>query len=261
MARAPAVQVSGLTVEFDARGVSVRVLEDVTFDIREGEIFGIVGESGAGKTTLIRTIVGLVPRGARLAAGNVNLLGHSVFALGEHALSSIRGSQVGVIVQNARSHLNPVLPIGQQIANVYRAHRNCNAREAVDRAVEMLRAVGIPAPEDRMRAYPHELSGGMAQRALIGMALVCEPRVVLADEPSSGLDVTIQDQVLRPVVALIPHVERLHVHASHVLEPAGQEITHEPAADEPATASNKDALRKVEGVRHEFTSEAGVGRW
>jgi ABC-type dipeptide/oligopeptide/nickel transport system ATPase component len=162
-----------------------------------------VGESGAGKTTLIRAIVGLVARGARLVAGNVNLLGHSVFALREHALSRIRGSQVGVIVQNARSHLNPVLPIGLQIANVYRAHRNCNTREAMDRAVKMLRAVGIPAPEDRMRAYPHELSGGMAQRALIGMALVCEPRVVLADEPSSGLDVTIQDQVLRLLRRLV----------------------------------------------------------
>lgn len=192
-----AVVVRNLTVEFPATHGGSQVLKRVSFDIRRGEILGIVGQSGAGKSILIRALVNYVPWPGYISRGSIHVLGRDLRALNEEELRCLRGGDVGVIVQNARSHLNPVLPIGVQIANVFQAHRGGGRRESLRRAVEMLRTVGIPAPEERLRAYPHELSGGMAQRAIIAAALVCEPRLVLADEPTSGLDVTIQDQVLR----------------------------------------------------------------
>jgi len=201
-----AVVVRDLTVEFPAASGGFQVLKDVSFDNRRGEILGIVGQSGAGKSVLVRALVNYVPWPGRIVGGSIQVLGRDLPSLSQEQLRDLRGGDIGVIVQNARSHLNPVLPIGEQIANVYRAHRSCGRREALSRAVEMLRLVGIPAPEERIRAYPHELSGGMAQRAIIATALVCEPRLILADEPTSGLDVTIQDQVLRLFRKLVADV-------------------------------------------------------
>jgi dipeptide transport system ATP-binding protein len=192
-----AVVVRDLTVVFPAGDGRSQVLRGVSFDVRRGEILGIVGQSGAGKSVLIRALVNHVPWPGRILGGSVHVFGRDLRALSEEQIRDLRGGDIGVVVQNARSHLNPVLPIGEQIANVFQAHRSAGRREALRRAVEALRIVGIPAPEERIRAYPHELSGGMAQRAIIATALVCEPRLVLADEPTSGLDVTIQDQVLR----------------------------------------------------------------
>ena len=157
----------------------------------------MVGKSGVGKSLLVRSLVNLVPNPGRIAAGTISIAGRNVLDLDREQLRTLRGRHVGVIVQNARIHLNPVLSVGRQIANVYLAHRRASGREAWERATEMLRDVGIPDPKERARSYPHELSGGMVQRVVIAMGLICEPGVVLADEPTSGLDVTIQDQVLR----------------------------------------------------------------
>ena len=191
------VSVRGLTVEFSSSAGTVRALDDVTLEIGRGETLGVVGKSGVGKSLLVRSLVNMVPNPGRIAAGEISIAGRNVLDLEREQLRLLRGRHVGVIVRNARIHLNPVLSVGRQITNVYLAHHGASRREAWERATEMLRAVGIPDPEERMRSYPHELSGGMVQRVVIAMALICEPSVVLADEPTSGLDVTIQDQVLR----------------------------------------------------------------
>ena len=199
----PEVAVRGLSVEFSSSAGAVRALDDVTLDIGRGETLGVVGRSGVGKSLLVRSLVNLVPNPGRIAAGAISIAGRNVLDLDREQLRTLRGRHVGVIVQNARIHLNPVLSVGRQIANVYLAHHRASRRGAWERATEMLRAVGIPDPKERMRSYPHELSGGMVQRVVIAMALICEPSVVLADEPTSGLDVTIQDQVLRLFRALV----------------------------------------------------------
>ena len=199
----PEVAVRGLTVEFTSRAGAVRALDDVTLDIARGETLGVVGRSGVGKSLLVRALVNAVPRPGRIVRGAVSIAGRNVLDLDREALRTLRGQDVGVIVQNARIHLNPVLSVGRQIANVYLAHHRASRNEAWTRATDMLRSVGIPDPEERMRSYPHELSGGMVQRIVIAMALICDPVVVLADEPTSGLDVTIQDQVLRLFRSLV----------------------------------------------------------
>lgn len=199
----PEVAVRGLTVEFSSRAGSIRALDDVTLDIGRGETLGVVGKSGVGKSLLVRALVNAVPNPGRIARGAISIAGRSVLDLDRDELRMLRGRQVGVIVQNARVHLNPVLSVGRQIANVYLAHHRASRNEAWERATEMLRSVGIPDPGERMRSCPHELSGGMVQRVVIAMALICEPSVVLADEPTSGLDVTIQDQVLRLFRSLV----------------------------------------------------------
>lgn len=193
MSAQPDVTVRDLTVEFS----SGPALAGVSLDISPGEILGVVGQSGVGKSLLVRALVNLVPKPGRITQGNITITGRDVLALDAAELRKLRGRHVGIVVQNARLHLNPVLSVGRQIANVYLAHNKVPRRVAWERGTAMLRSVGIPDPAERMRAYPHELSGGMVQRVVIAMALVCQPRVVLADEPTSGLDVTIQDQVLR----------------------------------------------------------------
>jgi peptide/nickel transport system ATP-binding protein len=182
-----------LTVEYRGR----RTLEDVSLSVAAGEILGVVGRSGAGKSILVRSLIDLVPAPGRLVDGGITAFGHELRGLDDAQARRLRGADIGVIVQNSRSHLNPLLRIGTQIVNVYRAHVDASKAEARERAIAVLRDVGIPAPERRFSAYPHELSGGMAQRAMIAMALVCEPRLLIADEPTSGLDVTIQDQILK----------------------------------------------------------------
>ena len=182
-----------LTVEYRGRPT----LRDVSLTVAEGEILGVVGRSGAGKSILVRALIDLVPPPGELVEGGITAFGKDLRALSDDETRRMRGAEIGVMVQNSRAHLNPLLRIGKQISNVYRAHVDATRDEARERAVEVLRSVGIPAPERRYSAYPHELSGGMAQRAMIAMALVCEPRLLIADEPTSGLDVTIQDQILK----------------------------------------------------------------
>lgn len=182
-----------LTVEYRGR----HTLEDVSLSVAEGEILGVVGRSGAGKSILVRSLIDLVPAPGRLVSGEITAFGENLRVLSDAETRRMRGARIGVMVQNSRAHLNPLLRIGRQISNVYRAHVEASKDEARERAIQVLRDVGIPAPEQRYAAYPHELSGGMAQRAMIAMALVCDPPLLIADEPTSGLDVTIQDQILQ----------------------------------------------------------------
>lgn len=191
-----ALSVNSLSTSYFTRSGVVRALRNITFDLRQGETLGLVGETGAGKSTLVWSIVNLVPNPGRITSGNVMVNGINTLTASEHELREVRGKLVSLIVQDARSHLNPLERVGKQLALAYLAHNKGTFSEAWEKAVELLDKVAIPSPGKRAQAYPHELSGGMAQRALIAMAIINSPRVVVADEPTLGLDVTIQTQVL-----------------------------------------------------------------
>lgn len=190
------LEVSNLSVEYRAYTGVHRIVNDLSVNVAAGEVVGIVGESGSGKSTAVLAMLGLTWPGATITGGSVKLEGRELLGLTTREWQSVRGAEIGLITQNPRGSLNPVMRIGDQITAVYRAHRKADKDAARDRALELLRSVGINDPERRLSAFPHELSGGMAQRVLIAMALACTPRVLLADEPTSGLDVTVQVQVL-----------------------------------------------------------------
>jgi len=192
----PLLSARGLVVEYPtSRGV-VRAVDGIDVTVEDGEIVGLVGVSGAGKSTAALALMGLVPAPGRVTGGENQFGRRDLRGLPDEEMRRIRGDEMSLVVQNPRGALNPMLSIGRQIANVVRAHADVSRAQARERAVEMLRLVGINDPERRVDAYPHELSGGMAQRALIAMALSCTPKLLIADEPTSGLDVTIQAQIL-----------------------------------------------------------------
>ena len=193
---APLLDVRGLTVGFPTlRGVS-RVVSDVSFQIADGEILGLVGESGSGKSVTCRALLGLVPAPGAVLAGEVLLADRDLLQLDARELRDARGAQVAMVFQDAMSSLNPVLTVGRQLTETL-VHRKGMSRVAArERAVSLLEQVGIPAPARRLKAYSYELSGGMRQRVMIALALAGEPRLLLADEPTTALDVTIQDQIL-----------------------------------------------------------------
>ncbi len=193
----PVLEVSHLTVEFDTPDGVGRAVDDMSFTVDPGETLAIVGESGCGKSITAMSILRLVPSPpGRLVAGTAMLDERNLLALPESAMRDVRGRDIAMIFQEPMTALNPVLTVGYQISETVRRHEKCTRREARERAVEMLRLVRIPEPEQRAREFPHQLSGGMRQRAMIAMALSCQPRVVIADEPTTALDVTIQAQVL-----------------------------------------------------------------
>ena len=193
----PYLSVQDLSVSFRTDTGRVNVIEGVSFDIRRGEIMGLVGESGSGKSVTSLAIMGLLPQGiAKPSGGRILLDGTDLLALPENEVRKLRGSRMGMIFQEPLTALNPVFTIGAQIMSAILAHEDVSRREAHARAVALLRRVGIPAPEKRMDAYPFQLSGGMRQRALIAMAISCSPDLLIADEPTTALDVTIQAQIL-----------------------------------------------------------------
>src|SRR3954453_10655739 len=194
---APVLEVSGLTTVFHSRTGVVRAVQDVSFNVEPGETLAIVGESGCGKTMTALSLMRLVPTPpGEITAGTVKLAGTDLLALDEASMRRMRGSQIAMIFQEPMTALNPLLTVGRQIAEMVSLHENVSRRAANARAVEMLHQVRIPAPERRAREYPHQMSGGMRQRAMIAMALACKPKVLIADEPTTALDVTIQAQVL-----------------------------------------------------------------
>jgi len=196
------LEVRDLHTHFIARGLDNRVrtaraLNGVSFRLAPGRILGLVGETGAGKSLTALSVLGLLKPPARVVAGQVLFEGRDLLALPPDELNALRGSRIGLVVQSPKTSLDPLARIGAQLVRLQRAHRPAlSAAAAEARAAEMLAAVGIPDPRRRLRAWPHELSGGMAQRVLIAMALVNEPALLIADEPTTGLDVTVQAQVL-----------------------------------------------------------------
>jgi len=190
------------TVFFTNSGL-FRAVDDVSFSVRRGETLAIVGESGCGKSVTALSIMRLVPDPpGRIVGGSVTLEGTELLELNEAEMRAIRGNRISMIFQEPMTSLNPVMRIGDQITEAVRLHRKLTAREAWSKAVDMLRLVRIPEPEQRAREYPHQLSGGMRQRAMIAMALACRPALLIADEPTTALDVTIQAQILALIVDL-----------------------------------------------------------
>ena len=196
-ATSPSVlDVRGLSVEITTPGGPIRPVADVSFDVKAGETLAIVGESGSGKSVTATTLMGLLPREARAVSGAAYLKGRDLLRLSEPELRQLRGSDLAMIFQDPMSSLNPVLRVGEQVAEAIRAHHSVSTSEAEARALELFRRVGIADPEQRLRSFPHEMSGGMRQRVMIAMALANRPALLIADEPTTALDVTIQAQIL-----------------------------------------------------------------
>ena len=174
----------------------VKALNDVSIQMKDGDVLGIVGESGSGKSVTAYSIMGLTDRAGRIVGGTIEFNGHKINEMTEKEMQKIRGNEVSIIFQDPMTSLNPVYTIGNQIREVIMLHTNKNKKEAQERAIELLTLVGINEPEKRLNQYPHELSGGMRQRVMIAIALACEPKLLIADEPTTALDVTIQAQIL-----------------------------------------------------------------
>ena len=185
-----------LVTEFSIQKKTVPAVRGVTLQVRKGKTLVILGESGSGKSVMLRSILNLKPPGARIA-GSIRLGEEELLAKSPKEMEAIRGNRISMIFQDALSALDPLYRVGEQIVETIVAHRKIGKAEARREAAELLRKVGIPSPEERMRAFPHEMSGGMRQRAVIAMALACRPDLLLADEPTTALDVTIQAQILR----------------------------------------------------------------
>lgn len=189
--------VQGLRVEIPTRRGLLLALDDISFSIAPGEILGFVGESGAGKSLTGMAILGLLDPPGRVASGEIHLGDRRIDQLSQREMRRIRGKEIGAVFQDPLMSLNPLLQIGDQLVETIRTHLPVSQEQAVQRALDLMRAVGIPAPEARFTAYPHQFSGGMRQRIVIALALCAEPRLVVADEPTTALDVSIQAQVLQ----------------------------------------------------------------
>jgi peptide/nickel transport system ATP-binding protein len=200
---ATVLDVKGLKTVFFTNSGLFKAVDDVSFHVRRGETLAIVGESGCGKSVTALSVMRLVPDPpGRIVGGSIMLEGSDLLALDEHAMRQIRGNRISMIFQEPMTSLNPVMRIGDQITEAVRLHRPLGRKEAWDKAVEMLRLVRIPEAERRATEYPHQLSGGMRQRVMIAMALACRPALLIADEPTTALDVTIQAQILALVLEL-----------------------------------------------------------
>jgi oligopeptide/dipeptide ABC transporter ATP-binding protein len=190
------LSVEDLRVRFwTSRGL-VHAVNGITFDVRPGETLGLVGESGCGKSVTALATMGILPRAARIPTGSIKLDGRELVGLPERTWRRVRGKEIAMIFQDPMTSLNPVLTVGAQLREAIEEHLDLDRKGATARAVELLEQVGIPAAKDRLKSYPHQFSGGMRQRVMIAIALACEPKLLIADEPTTALDVTIQAQIL-----------------------------------------------------------------
>ncbi len=194
---APLLDVRDLTVRFDTRNGTVRAVNGVTYTLEAGETLAVVGESGSGKSVHVLAMMGLIPKPpGRIAGGQALFEGRDLLTMSDRELRGLRGGKIGMIFQDPMSSLNPVLTVGFQIVESLRRHMGLSKKAAWARAVELLDLVGIPDPHHRVKQYPHQFSGGMRQRAMIAIGIACEPKLLIADEPTTALDVTVQAQVL-----------------------------------------------------------------
>ncbi len=202
MAEEYLVDIKNERLSFFTPAGEVKALNDVSIHLKEGEVLGIVGESGSGKSVTAYSLMGLTAHPGKLIGGTLQFNGHEIEDMGEKEMRKIRGKEISIIFQDPMTSLNPVYSIGNQIMEVIRLHTDKDKKQAYERAKELLELVGINEPEKRLKQYPHELSGGMRQRVMIAIALACEPKLLIADEPTTALDVTIQAQILELMMEL-----------------------------------------------------------
>lgn len=202
------LEVKDLCTSFFTEDGEVKAVDGVSFSVPAGKTLGIVGESGSGKSITSLSILRLIQSPGKIKSGQVLFGGKDLLKLSDKDMRKIRGNEISMIFQEPMTSLNPVFTIGEQISEVYRIHRNLSKKEAKEKSIEMLKLVGIPSPEKRIDQYPHELSGGMRQRVMIAMALACNPKLLIADEPTTALDVTIQAQILTLIKEL---QQKLHM--------------------------------------------------
>jgi peptide/nickel transport system ATP-binding protein len=213
----PLLELEDLRTEIRLKRSTVHALDGVSFSVEAGETLGIVGESGCGKTMTAMSIMRLLPNGGDITGGRVLLDGRDLTALSDDEMARVRGNEIGMIFQDPMSSLNPTMTIGRQVAETVRLHRGASKSEAFERAVETLALVGMPSPQQRAKDFPHQLSGGMRQRAMIAMALACEPKLLIADEPTTALDVTVQKQILQVIAELKERLEMAVILVTHDL--------------------------------------------
>jgi peptide/nickel transport system ATP-binding protein len=192
----PLVEIKDLTVKFVSRDATVQAVNGVSFEMMPGEVLCIIGESGSGKSVTMRALMQLLPKRRAVLSGHMRVGDYDIRALSARQMSDVRGSTISMVFQEPMTALDPVYTIGEQIAETVIRHESCSLKAAMARALELLQVVKIPSPERRLKAYPHELSGGLRQRAMIALALSCRPSLLLADEPTTALDATVQIQVL-----------------------------------------------------------------
>jgi len=202
----PVLSVRNLQVEFASRRGTLRAIDGVSFDIAKGEVLGVVGESGAGKSVTGLSVIGLIDPPGRISGGEIRLAGLRIDNLPPEEMRRIRGKRIGMIFQDPLTSLNPLYKVGDQIVETIRTHLNLSEQAARRRAIELLAEVGIPAPDKRIDGYPHEFSGGMRQRVVIALAICAEPELIIADEPTTALDVSVQAQI----ISLIKRLGRDH---------------------------------------------------
>jgi peptide/nickel transport system ATP-binding protein len=264
----PVLEVDELTVTFRRRGEqATRAVDGVSFAVAPGETIGLVGESGCGKSVTSLAIMGLLPRRGVQVGGSVRLDGRELVGAPDRALRELRGADMAMVFQDPLSSLNPTVPIGTQVTEVLLEHRDISRTDATAQATDLLDRVGIPDPARRLKEYPHQLSGGMRQRALIAMALACRPRLLIADEPTTALDVTIQAQILEllrelvvdsgTALVMITHdlgvvaglCDRVHVmYAGKIIESADRhELFARPR--QPYTGGLLASVPRLDGVR------------
>ncbi len=190
------LEINNLETHFPTRAGLVKAVNDVSFYIDEGELLGLVGESGCGKSITALSVMRLIAPPGKIVGGEIKFKGEELSKVSEQRMREIRGNDIAMIFQDPMTSLNPVFTVGEQIAEALRLHQNLNKKQAVEAAIEAMKEVSIPSPERRVKDYPHQLSGGMRQRIMIAMALACNPELLIADEPTTALDVTIQAQIL-----------------------------------------------------------------
>ena len=255
MTTAPALRVEDLSVEFRTRSGIVRALENVSFSVGKGETIALVGESGSGKSVSAYTVMGILDPAGRVTNGRALMGDIDLLTASPRRLAEIRGRQIAMIFQNPRTALNPIRPVGRQIADVLIRHGKLPAREAALRAVDMLRAVGITDPGRRALAYPFEMSGGMCQRVMIAIALAARPSLLIADEPTTGLDVTTQAVIMDLIADLASELGMATIFITHDLALASQRATRIVVMHAGHVVENAPTQDLFAQPRHPYTAE------
>jgi peptide/nickel transport system ATP-binding protein len=255
MTTAPALRVEDLSVEFRTRSGIVRALENVSFSVGKSETIALVGESGSGKSVSAYAVMGILDPAGRVTNGRALMGDVDLLTASPRQLAEIRGRQIAMIFQNPRTALNPIRPVGRQIADVLIRHSRLPAREAALRAVDMLRAVGITDPGRRALAYPFEMSGGMCQRVMIAIALAARPSLLIADEPTTGLDVTTQAVIMDLIADLASELGMATIFITHDLALASQRATRIVVMHAGHVVENAPTQDLFAQPRHPYTAE------